>query len=200
MTTKYQKGIVVFGSHVLGLIPEHEYGMRIYNKTESLIKKLCREDPEITVITGGGPGLMEAANKAAKESGVQSLGFPIRGLIDTVVSGQEEKPNDYLDNSFICDTFEERKQHIMYSGTVYLVLPGGYGTLDELFEILTLVQTKKREDVHRIVLIDEQGEFWPRVFNLPALVEAGTIDHESAQLVKYSQFWLMTDEPAELFN
>ena len=112
------------------------------------------------VVTGGGPGLMEAANRGAFENGGRSVGF-------NITLPHEQHPNPYITKNlaFLFHYFAIRKLHLVMRSRAFVVLPGGYGTFDELFEILTLVKTGKKEDIP-IILVGK--EFWNSVVNFDA--------------------------------
>src|ERR1700722_18501588 len=130
------------------------------------------------IATGGGPGIMEAANRGASEAGAPSIGFNI-GL------PHEQQPNAYStpDLTFQFDYFAVRKLHFAMRANALVVFPGGFGTLDELFELLTLIQTSKMHPVP-IVLLDKS--YWTRVVNFDALVEEGTVASADLDLFSYA--------------
>jgi uncharacterized protein (TIGR00730 family) len=117
------------------------------------------------IATGGGPGIMEAANRGAMEAGAPSIGFNI-GL------PHEQEPNGYTtpDLTFLFHYFAVRKLHFAMRANALVVFPGGFGTLDELFEVLTLVQTSKMRRVP-IVLVDRS--YWSSVIDFETLVRHG---------------------------
>lgn len=125
------------------------------------------------VVTGGGPGLMEAANRGAYEKNGKSIGF-------NITLPHEQKPNPYItkDLAFLFHYFAIRKLHLVMRSKAFVVFPGGFGTFDELFEILTLVKTGKKEDIP-IVLVGK--EFWSKVVNIPGLASYGVISPEEAE-------------------
>jgi len=127
-----------------------------------------------TVMTGGGPGLMEAANRGAREAGGRSVGCNIR-------LPQEQAPNRYLDRCVTCEHFFVRKVLLFKYSYGFIALPGGLGTVDELSEALTLVQTGKIENFP-IVLIGT--DYWgPLLDFLRRMVTAGTIDADDLRLI-----------------
>ncbi len=120
------------------------------------------------IATGGGPGIMEAANRGATEAGAPSIGFNI------TLPG-EEMPNPYTtpELTFRFHYFAMRKMHLAMRARALTVFPGGFGTMDELFEILTLQQTRKATPAP-VVLVGR--DYWSRAVNFSAMVEAGMID------------------------
>ena len=138
-----------------------------------------------TVMTGGGPGLMEAANRGAREAGGRSVGCNIE-------LPKEQTPNPYLDRSVTCRYFFVRKVLLFKYSYAFVALPGGFGTLDELTEALTLIQTRKIANFP-IVLV---GTAYWRPFQqlLAHLAAAGTIDPADLRLM------LVTDSVTEVVN
>ena len=130
------------------------------------------------IATGGGPGIMEAANRGAADAGAPSIGFNI-GL------PHEQEPNAYStpDLTFQFHYFAVRKLHFAMRANALVVFPGGFGTLDELFELLTLMQTQKMPSIP-VVLVDEG--YWSRVINFATLVEAETIAPDDLNLFSYA--------------
>ena len=120
------------------------------------------------VITGGGPGIMEAANRGAKEAGGKTVGL-------NIVLPHEQHPNAYIDPElcFRFHYFAMRKMHFLMRARAIIAFPGGFGTLDELFETLTLVQTQKIRPLP-ILLFGEQ--FWRKLINFDFLLDQGLID------------------------
>jgi uncharacterized protein (TIGR00730 family) len=131
----------------------------------------------LVVITGGGPGIMEAANRGAHEAGVPSIGM-------NIVLPFEQAPNPYItpELTFRFHYFAIRKMHLLMRAKALVAFPGGYGTLDELFETLTLVQTQK---VNAIPILLFGRGFWERVINFNALVEEGTISAKDLDLFQF---------------
>jgi uncharacterized protein (TIGR00730 family) len=122
---------------------------------------------DFVVVTGGGPGIMEAANRGAFEVGARSIGFNID-------LPHEQVPNPYIspELAFRCHYFALRKMHFLLHARGMVAFPGGYGTLDELFEVLTLIQTRKMEPIP-VVLVGR--EFWNRIIDFSYLVDEGYI-------------------------
>jgi uncharacterized protein (TIGR00730 family) len=129
---------------------------------------------ENVIATGGGPGIMEAANRGAAEAGAPSIGF-------NITLPHEQEPNAYStpDLTFRFHYFAMRKMHLAMRAKALVVFPGGFGTLDELFEILTLRQTDKAP-VIPIVLFDR--DYWTSIINFDALIEYGMISREDLNL------------------
>ena len=136
------------------------------------------------VITGGGPGVMEAANRGAKEGGGLSVGFNIE-------LPHEQDSNRYLDIQYTFEHFYARKVCFVKPSEGFVILPGGFGTLDELFEVLTLVQTRKIKPVP-IVLVGE--DYWRRAVDVDFLADEGVIDAEDREL-----FWF-AETAEEIWN
>ena len=129
------------------------------------------------VVTGGGPGVMEAANRGAYDAGGKSIGL-------SIVLAQEERPNPYVtpELCFQFHYFAIRKMHFLLRARALVAFPGGFGTLDELFETLTLIQTGKVRPVP-VVLFGQA--YWERVISLDAMVEEGTIDPKDRGLIRF---------------
>jgi uncharacterized protein (TIGR00730 family) len=134
---------------------------------------------QLVVMTGGGPGIMEAANRGARDVGAPSVGL-------NITLPHEQFPNPYVtpDLCFSFHYFAMRKLHFLMRARALVAFPGGYGTLDELFETLTLVQTRKIAHVP-VVLVGEQ--YWRRAFDIDFLVEEGTVDEEDRELFWYAE-------------
>lgn len=136
-------------------------------------------EPHRNVIaTGGGPGAMEAANRGAREAGAPTIGFNIR-------LPEEQEPNPYTtpDLTFQFHYFAMRKMHLAMRANALVVFPGGFGTLDELFEILTLRQTKKARLIP-VVLFDEA--YWRSIIHFDAMVEQGMVDRVDLDLFRFA--------------
>ena len=129
------------------------------------------------IVTGGGPGVMEAGNRGAAEAGGVSIGL-------NIVLPHEQAPNAYVtpELCFNFHYFGIRKMHFLLRAKAVAVFPGGFGTFDELFETLTLIQTGRMEQIPVILF---GREFWERIVNWEALAEAGTIAPEDLQLFRY---------------
>ena len=131
------------------------------------------------IATGGGPGVMEAANRGAWDAGAPSVGF-------NITLPREQQPNPYAtpDLSFRFHYFAMRKMHLAMRANALVVFPGGFGTFDELFEILTLRQTDKAPRIP-IVLFDEA--YWRSVINFDNLVEHGMINAADLELFRFAE-------------
>ncbi|MBB3592724.1 hypothetical protein FHX08_003068 [Rhizobium sp. BK529] len=132
---------------------------------------------EYVVVTGGGPGVMEAGNRGAADEGAPSIGL-------NIVLPHEQAPNAYVtpELSFNFHYFAIRKMHFMLRAKAVAVFPGGFGTLDEFFECLTLIQTGRME---RIPLLLFGSKFWRSIINFEALAEFGTIAPEDVNLISF---------------
>jgi len=135
--------------------------------------------PRLVIMTGGGPGLMEAANRGAFDVGAKSVGLNIE-------LPHEQFPNPYVtpDLCFRFHYFALRKLHLLLRAKALVAFPGGYGTFDELFEVLTLVQTRKIKPIP-VILVGEQ--FWRRAVDFDFLVEEGVIDLEDRELFWFAE-------------
>lgn len=139
-------------------------------------------DEGFSIITGGGPGVMEAANRGARDAGAPSIGCNIR-------LPHEQRPNDHLDVSIDFNYFFVRKVMLVKYSYAFVVMPGGFGTMDELFEALTLIQTGKIHDFPVVVM---GRAFWKDLQEqLDAMVAGGMIDRDDLDLV------LVTDDIEE---
>lgn len=129
------------------------------------------------ITTGGGPGVMEAGNRGAKEAGGISIGL-------NIVLPHEQAPNEYVtpDLCFNFHYFAIRKMHFLMRANAICIFPGGFGTLDEMFEALTLIQTGRMK---RVPFLLFGQEFWERIINWEALAEAGTISREDLGLFRF---------------
>ena len=156
---------------------------RYYEDTRELARRLTvwseglpKEGRRFVVCSGGGPGIMEAANRGADEAGGKSIGLNIEIPF-------EQKPNPHItpDLNFDFHYFFMRKFWFAYLAKAMICMPGGFGTLDELMEVLTLMQTLKIKKAMPIVLFGT--EFWRDVINFNALVKYGTISRQDLDLV-----------------
>lgn len=169
--------VTVFGS--ARLKEEHPY----YQLAREIGKGISNIG--FTVMTGGGPGIMEAANRGAKEAGGKSIGC-------NIVLSTEQKPNPYLDKWVLFDHFFVRKVMLLKYSYAFVVMPGGIGTLDELTEALTLIQTKKISDFP-IVLVGKA--YWlPLIEQLKLMIREKTVDEKDMDL------FFITDSAAEAID
>ena len=155
---------------------------RYYEEARTLTRLIsescqCSDKATYVVTTGGGPGIMEAANRGAHDANAKSIGL-------NIVLPYEQAPNPYItpDLSFQFHYFAVRKMHFLMRARALVVFPGGFGTMDELFETLTLVQTHKIEPMP-ILLFGKN--FWQRIINFEALVDENTISPEDLELFHY---------------
>jgi uncharacterized protein (TIGR00730 family) len=143
----------------------------------------CNPDPgraATVIMTGGGPGIMEAANRGAADAKAQTVGLNIE-------LPHEQYPNPYVtpDLCFQFHYFAMRKLHFLQRARALVAFPGGFGTLDELFETLTLLQSRKMAQVP-VVLVG--SEYWRRLIDFQFLIDEGVIDPEDTEL-----FWFAED-------
>ena len=150
-----------------------EFGTLVanYNATQKLASN------KLHICTGGGPGIMEAANRGAFEAGDKAIGFNIS-------LPREQHPNPYLTPglSFRFHYFAIRKMHFMLRARAIVAYPGGFGSFDELFEVLTLMQTKK---VERFPIILVGKTFWQEVINFKQMLDHGVIDQADMDLIHF---------------
>jgi len=139
-----------------------------------------------SIISGGGPGIMEAANRGAKKASATSIGFNIELPF-------EQSVNDYLDLGYTFRYFFVRKMMFVKYSSAFVIFPGGFGTLDELFESLTLVQTEK---ILHFPVILYGSKYWAKLLDWVAteMVEAGCLGSNELQLIK------VADAPEEVVN
>jgi uncharacterized protein (TIGR00730 family) len=174
--SKVRHAVSIFGS------ARTEPGDPYYAKAETLARLLAKKG--FSVITGGGPGVMEAANKGAAEAGGQSVGMNIR-------LPMEQTPNPYANISIDYKYFFIRKVMFVKYAMAYVIMPGGFGTMDELFEALTLIQTKRIKPFPVILM---GSEYWKGLVDWlkKTMLHAGNIapeDLESFQII---------DDPSEV--
>ena len=138
-----------------------------------------RDRDQIVIMTGGGPGIMEAANRGAFDLGAKSVGL-------NVSLPHEQYPNPYVtpDLCFNFHYFALRKLHFLLRARALVAFPGGYGTFDELFEVLTLIQTRKIEPIP-VVLVGRS--YWQRAVDIGFLVDEGVIDLEDRELFWFAE-------------
>ena len=146
-----------------------------------LVSSTCQADGrcDYVIVTGGGPGIMEAANRGAADAGAKSIGL-------NIMLPHEQQPNPYItpELSFQFRYFAIRKMHFLIRAKALVAFPGGFGTLDELFETLTLLQGGKAQNLV-VVLVGK--EFWERLINWQCLVEDGLISRDDLHLFHYAE-------------
>lgn len=177
--TKYDRSVTFFGS------ARFEEGHPYYEKARELAGKIVRE-LGYSVLTGGGPGIMGAANQGAFEAGGNSLGI-------TIKLPAEQKTNLFLTDHLGLYYFFTRKVCLSFSAEAFIFFPGGFGTLDEFFEILTLVQTKKIKNVPLILV---GVEYWKGLeeFIIRYLVDIETVDNSDLN------FYIISDNDDEIIE
>lgn len=169
--------IVVFGS---ARTPAEGGRSRFYEEARrfaAMVSEHCqaRGIRKFVVTTGGGPGIMEAANRGAHDVGAKSIGLNIE-------IPHEQVPNPYItpELCFSFHYFALRKMHFLLRAKALVIFPGGFGTLDELFDALTLIQTGKMEPMP-VVLVGQ--DYWSNVLNLEYMVERGTISADDLHII-----------------
>lgn len=141
------------------------------------LKSMKSGGREDVIVTGGGPGVMEAGNRGAIDAGGASIGL-------NIVLPHEQAPNEYVtpELCFNFHYFAVRKMHFLMRAKAICVFPGGFGTLDETFEALTLIQTGRME---RMPFLLFGGDFWRSIINWDALADAGTISADDLELFRF---------------
>jgi hypothetical protein len=170
----FPRSVTFFGS--TRFKEDHPYYIKARNLAGRIVKEL-----DYSVISGGGPGIMEAASRGAKDAGGNSIGLTIR-------LPKEQVMNDYLTNHIDFYYFFSRKVCLAYSAEAFIFFPGGFGTLDEFSEIVTLLQTRK---VPRVPVILVGSDYWKKVssFLKDTLLAVGTIEEDDFEL-----FQILDDE------
>ncbi|GAA6175893.1 TIGR00730 family Rossman fold protein [Sulfitobacter pacificus] len=155
---------------------------RFYDETREFarlmtLKSMQGGGTEDVIVTGGGPGVMEAGNRGAIDAGGRSIGL-------NIVLPFEQAPNEYVtpELCFNFHYFAIRKMHFLMRAKAICVFPGGFGTMDELFEALTLIQTGRMQ---RVPFLLFGKEFWQKIINWDALADAGTISAEDLDLFRF---------------
>jgi uncharacterized protein (TIGR00730 family) len=152
-------------------------------------KSIDSNNREFVVVTGGGPGVMEAGNRGAADEGGKSIGL-------NIVLPHEQAPNEYVtpELCFNFHYFAIRKMHFLMRARAICVFPGGFGTLDEMFESLTLIQTGRMQ---RVPFLLFGRAFWEKIINWDALADAGTISPEDLDLFRVVE---TAEEAAEIIE
>jgi len=165
----------------------YEDARRLAQLLTQWAKTIPSRKHRFVVTSGGGPGIMEAANRGAYEAGGKTIGM-------NILLPFEQRPNPYITPSlnFEFHYFFMRKLWFAYLSKALVVFPGGFGTLDEMFEILTLAQTQKL--AKKITVLIYGPEYWKKVFNLEALVDTGAISPKDIELFQYA------DTPLQAFD
>ncbi len=160
---------------------EHGRYYAVAREFSRIVSTACQIDGrcDYVVVTGGGPGIMEAGNRGAHDVGAKSIGLNIKLPF-------EQEPNPYISPELCFDFryFGIRKMHFLIRARALVAFPGGFGTLDELFEALTLIQTHKIPPLP-VVLVGRA--FWERIVDFPALVEEGVISPGDLDLFSYAE-------------
>ena len=171
---------------VRNLAAKAKYYEEAYRLAKTASEKSIIEDGQrqFVICSGGGPSIMEAANRGASEAGAESIGL-------NIVLPHEQAPNPYVTPylSFQFHYFALRKMHFLLRAKAVAVFPGGFGTFDEFFELLTLIQTGKMKPIP-ILLFGK--DFWTRVVDFEALADEGTVSHKDLDLFR----WCETAEDA----
>ena len=166
---------------VENLVKKSKYYAEAYTLAKMVSEKAIIEDGkrQFVITSGGGPSIMEAANKGASDAGAESIGL-------NIILPHEQAPNPYVTPylSLNFHYFALRKMHFLLRAKAVAVFPGGFGTFDEFFELLTLVQTGKMKPMP-IILFGK--EFWNRVVDLDALADEGTISKKDLDLITWCE-------------
>ena len=161
-------------------LAEKSHYYELARRFAALVSAECQRHGPRTcvVVTGGGPGIMEAANRGAHDVGAKSIGLNIR-------LPHEQRPNPYItpDLCFQFHYFAMRKFHFLIRAKALVVFPGGFGTLDELFETLTLRQSRRMQNVPIIIF---GREYWDDILDFQRLADEGAIDDEDLDLLSYA--------------
>jgi hypothetical protein len=172
----------------------HVHMARYYEEARELSRRITQwartlhQNPRFLVVcSGGGPGIMEAANRGATEAGGKSLGLNIK-------LPMEQKPNPYItpELSLLFRYFFMRKLWFAQPAQALIVFPGGFGTMDEMMEFLTLSQTHKMG--HKVTILLYGSKFWRHAVNFGWLLESGTIDEDDLNLIR------LVDSPQQAFE
>ena len=170
-------------AEVLALAQRDERNAVWYEHSRQLARLVAQysegkpQAEQLTICTGGGPGVMEAANRGAFELGAPNVGL-------NITLPHEQTVNPYVTPSlhFEFHYFAARKMHFMMRAKALVAFPGGYGTMDELFEIITLVQTQKERPVPIILF---GTDYWKKLVNFDLMVEVGTVNRQDLDLLSF---------------
>jgi uncharacterized protein (TIGR00730 family) len=183
---KVNNWVLFFGSARVNPEDKDSPLYKYYWEAEEIAYELARwaiqlkpKGKNFVICTGGGPGIMEAANRGAHRAGGKSIGMNIS-------LPHEQKLNPYVspEISFTFHYFFMRKFWLVYKAKAIVAFPGGFGTLDEVFELLTLVQTKKINRKGTMICLYGE-EYWKKIINFEALLDYGAIDKEDFKLIHY---------------
>jgi uncharacterized protein (TIGR00730 family) len=154
--------------------------------TSLVARRAQAADRQYVVVTGGGPGIMEAANRGASEAGAQTVGL-------NITLNTEQLPNPYItpDLCFQFHYFALRKLHFLLRAQALVAFPGGFGTIDELFDALTLRQTRRMQEIPIIMF---SRRYWEQVLDFQFLADEGAIEDEHLDLFHYAE------TPEEIWN
>lgn len=177
---KYPRSVSILGS------ARFEKDNKYYKMAHSLARRIVLE-LKYAVVTGGGPGIMEAANKGAYEAGGASLGFVIK-------LPKEQSVNNYLTEYVEFEYFFSRKTLLFFAAETYVYFPGGFGTFDELFEIITLIQTKK---ITRTPVILVGKEFWTPFLDL--IKQKLAVENHAINMID-TEIYKIVDSEDEIIN
>jgi len=180
LVKKYPRSVCILGS--ARFLEDSKY----YKMARSLSARIVKE-LGYAVATGGGPGIMEAANRGAKEAGGNSLGF-------SILLPSEQKTNPYVTESVEFEYFFSRKTLLLFAAETYVYFPGGFGTLDELFELITLMQTKEISKAP-IVLVDR--DFWEPLL---AYLETSLLKQYSTINIEDLKMYRIVDSEDEILE
>ena len=165
----------------------YEAARKLAEMVTTWAKTVNKPSRSLMICSGGGPGIMEAANRGASDAGGKSIGLNIK-------LPMEQNPNPYITPglSMLFRYFFMRKLWFAQPAQALIVFPGGFGTFDEMFELLTLIQTHKMSRPVTILLYG--SKFWKRVINFGYLMEAGTISSDDLKLIRF------VDSPRQAFD
>lgn len=194
MVEQYEKNRTQKNEEQLSIARLHVRLSKYYEDAAALAKMLTRWAMDkktglqhYYICSGGGPGIMEAANKGAKLAGGKSIGLNIS-------IPMEQEPNHYITDElcFEFHYFFMRKYWFAYLAKALVIFPGGFGTMDELMEVLTLIQTKKIQKPLPIIVFGQ--DYWKEIIDIDAMVRWGTISKEDLELLNF------VNSPEEAFN